>query len=49
MFNDEFATEAAATPNLFPPSIAGEQTEINPTQIVPVGPLLDLTGPHGRG
>ncbi len=24
-------------------------TEINPTQIVPLGPVLDLTGPHGRG
>lgn len=24
-------------------------TEINPTQIVPIGPLLDLTRPHGRG
>ena len=23
-------------------------TEINPTQIVPLGPLLALTGPHGR-
>jgi glutathionyl-hydroquinone reductase len=24
-------------------------TEINPTQIVPLGPILDLTQPHGRG
>lgn len=24
-------------------------TEINPTQIVPLGPILDLTAPHGRG
>jgi putative glutathione S-transferase len=23
-------------------------TEINPTRIVPIGPVLDLTGPHGR-
>ncbi len=23
-------------------------TELNPTQIVPLGPLLDLTQPHGR-
>ncbi|MFQ5598555.1 MAG: glutathione S-transferase family protein [Nitrospiria bacterium] len=23
-------------------------TEINPTQIVPVGPIMDLTSPHGR-
>ncbi len=23
-------------------------TEINPTQIVPLGPLMDLTAPHGR-
>jgi putative glutathione S-transferase len=23
-------------------------TEINPTGIVPIGPLLDLTKPHGR-
>jgi putative glutathione S-transferase len=23
-------------------------TEINPTQIVPLGPAIDLTGPHGR-
>ncbi len=22
--------------------------EINPTRIVPIGPLLDLTKPHGR-
>lgn len=24
-------------------------TEINPTQIVPLGPVLDLNAPHGRG
>lgn len=24
-------------------------TEINPTQIVPLGPVMDLTKPHGRG
>ena len=24
-------------------------TEINPTQIVPLGPVLDLAAPHGRG
>jgi putative glutathione S-transferase len=24
-------------------------TEINPTQIVPLGPILDLKSPHGRG
>ncbi|HZY97472.1 MAG TPA: glutathione S-transferase family protein [Candidatus Cybelea sp.] len=24
------------------------QTEINPNRIVPIGPLLDLTAPHGR-
>lgn len=24
-------------------------TEINPTQIVPLGPIMDLTRPHGRG
>jgi len=24
-------------------------TEINPTQIVPLGPILDLNAPHGRG
>jgi putative glutathione S-transferase len=23
--------------------------DINPTRIVPIGPALDLTGPHGRG
>jgi putative glutathione S-transferase len=23
-------------------------TEINPTQIVPLGPILDLDGAHGR-
>jgi glutathionyl-hydroquinone reductase len=23
--------------------------EINPTRIVPIGPLQDLTAPHGRG
>jgi putative glutathione S-transferase len=25
------------------------QTKINPTRIVPIGPELDLTRPHGRG
>lgn len=24
-------------------------TEINPTQIVPLGPIMDLSAPHGRG
>jgi len=24
------------------------QNEINPTRIVPIGPLMDLTAPHGR-
>ncbi|MCW5550018.1 MAG: glutathione S-transferase family protein [Opitutaceae bacterium] len=26
-----------------------KHTEINPTGIVPLGPVLDLAGPHGRG
>jgi putative glutathione S-transferase len=26
----------------------GTHDEINPTRIVPIGPILDLTAPHGR-
>ena len=29
-------------------SLLHDAHEINPTRIVPIGPLLDLTKPHGR-
>ena len=26
----------------------GAQRQVNPTGVVPVGPIMDYTGPHGR-
>ena len=59
MFNDVFRALGNRSVELFPKDAEAEHAhikrhyyithdDINPTRIVPIGPALDLTRPHGR-